>query len=62
MASAKFVSNRGGKTFEMVRNLSEHGVFIRYNEAVEIIRKIKSIGEPPLSELASPLFPFRFIY
>jgi site-specific DNA-methyltransferase (adenine-specific) len=54
----KFVSNRGGKTFEMVRNLSEHGVFIRYNEAVEIIRKIKSIGEPPLSELASPLFPF----
>ncbi len=53
-----FISVRGHQKHEMLRDLAEHDVFIRYNEAIEIIRKVKSLEEPTLFDIASPLSPF----
>lgn len=35
-------------------------MLVRYNEAVSILRKIKKLGEPAISEIVSPINPFGF--
>lgn len=54
------VSVRGDKTTTMKRNLLEKGsdTFIRFNEAVSIIRKIKEHNEKSFMEITSARRPF----
>ena len=42
----------------MERTLNEFPVFVRHNEAIEIIRKVSSLRENSLSEIISSLNPF----
>jgi len=57
----------GDCTFESVKNdvrtsetrsLNEFDVLVRYNEAVGIVRKVKSKKESPIDTIISPLMPF----
>lgn len=41
-----------------IRNLAEFPVFVRYNEAISIIHKIKSFNEPTVSEVIGSRNPF----
>lgn len=52
-----------GVSEPMTRPLLEKGceTFIRYNEAVSIIRKVQKFGEPSFMELVSPQTPFGVI-
>jgi site-specific DNA-methyltransferase (adenine-specific) len=50
-----FTNIRNGKSISLKRNLEEFPVLVRYNEAVEIIRKIIEKKEKTLSESASSL-------
>jgi hypothetical protein len=50
---------RGGVVGEVVlRSLSEYDVFIRRNEALPILRKIRKLGEPTFERHVSPRKPF----
>ncbi len=53
-------SNVSGKASEMVRPLRTPGcdTFIRYNEAVRILDKVRKHGEPSFASLVSALKPF----
>jgi len=42
------------------RNLGEHDVFIRFNESIDIINKIKSKNEATLDKKVSSRKPFGF--
>jgi len=53
-----FSSIRNGNVCTLTRRLDEFAVLVRYNEAVEILRKVKSKNESLLSEIASSLTPF----
>ena len=44
----------------MPRDLSEHDVLVRFNEAVSILRKVKEAGEPTFSTRISSRKPFGF--
>jgi site-specific DNA-methyltransferase (adenine-specific) len=48
---------------EMTRPLLEPGenTFVRFNEAIPIIRKVKELNEPSFSSLVSPQTPFGFL-
>lgn len=54
------VSMRHGSQSTMVRPLLEKdcGSFIRFNEAVKIVRKIKAFNEPSIEEIISSRRPF----
>ncbi len=54
------VTSRNDVKSTMTRSLLEDGTttFIRYNEAVSIYRKVKSMGEKSFSTLVSPSKPF----
>ena len=54
----KFVNMRSGVAFQSERDLSEFPVLVRYNEAVDIIRKVREKGEDSLSKIVSPISPF----
>lgn len=57
------VTHRGSKTNSPVtRPLLEEGcdVFIRYNEAIEVIRKVQAFNEPSFEPLVSSRKPFGF--
>ena len=54
----EFVSNIKGKRFSEIRSLNEFDVLVRYNEAVNILRKIKSHGAVSLASQVSPISPF----
>lgn len=56
--SCYFTNVNNGKENSLDRNLSEFPVFVRYNEAVSIIRKIDSKMNTSLSEIVSSLSPF----
>lgn len=53
---------RGNKISTMSRNLKEKGddIFIRYNEAIPILRKVKLKKELSFARLVSPQKPFGF--
>jgi len=53
-----FSSIRNGNVYTLTRRLDEFEILVRYNEAVEILRKVKSKNENLLSEIASSLTPF----
>ncbi|MBQ4407977.1 MAG: Eco57I restriction-modification methylase domain-containing protein [Bacteroidales bacterium] len=53
-----FTNIVGNKTSTMNRNLSDYDVFIRYNEAVDIINKIKSKDVVYLSNIVLSRNPF----
>lgn len=48
---------------EMTRPLLEDGenTFVRFNEAIPIVRKVKSLGEKSFASLVSPQTPFGFL-
>lgn len=59
----RVVTHKGDKIIsEMKRYMAEKDsdTFIRYNDAVKILRKIKSYGEPTFNGLVSPRKPFAF--
>lgn len=52
------VNNYNGKTFTLQRDLNEFSILVRYNEAVNIIRKIQNNSENYLSDLVKPINVF----
>lgn len=56
------ITHLNGNVSTMTRPLTEKGVstFIRYNEAIPILRKVSTFGEKSFSELVSPRKPFGF--
>lgn len=53
-----FVNNKGNDHKEMVRPLDEFPVLVRYNEAVQIVRKIKQHETKYISADVSSISPF----
>ncbi|HYI79596.1 MAG TPA: Eco57I restriction-modification methylase domain-containing protein [Thermoleophilaceae bacterium] len=50
---------RGNVTGQpMTRNLDAYDVFVRFNEGVGIIEKVRSKGNPTMDQRVSPLVPF----
>lgn len=41
-----------------IRNLNEHPIFIRWNQALDIINRVQEKKESPLSEIVSAVSPF----
>ena len=56
--SCNFVNIIGGSRIEKERWLNEFPVLVRYNDAVEVLRKIASKKEQSLSTLISAISPF----
>lgn len=54
----KLANISNGKENVMERNLSEYPIFVRYNEAVSIIRKVTKMEESSLLDWVSSLSPF----
>ena len=56
-------THNGDTVSSFVRPLLEQGgsTFIRYNEAIPILRKIRKFGEGSFSDLVSPQTPFGFV-
>lgn len=53
-----FVNVMGDERNEMDRSLNEFSTLVRYNEAINIIRKVASFNEKPMSEITSSISPF----
>lgn len=53
-----FTNISGAKSNTLVRRLDEWPVLVRYNDAVDIIRKVQEAGEPTLDEIGTALMPF----
>lgn len=54
----KFVNINGTTRTEMMRSLDEFSILVRYNEAVDIIHKVKSFKEESFSSIVSGISPF----
>ncbi len=54
----KFTSTNTGKTSTAMRSLHEFPIFVRYNEAVEIIHKIRRSGEKTLVDVMTSRNPY----
>ncbi len=54
------VAAGGNRGTTVVRALDEFGVFIRSNEAVPILRKVRTLEEPTFDRRVSPQKPFGF--
>lgn len=54
----EFVNIANGVENSELRQLDEWSVLVRYNEAVDILRKVQAKDEPVVSEIASTLMPF----
>ena len=54
----EFTNISGRKTITEKRSLSEFPVVVRYNSAVNIIRKVRSMTDSFLREIVSPISPF----
>ena len=54
------VSHEGQKTTEMTRPLLEENAdsFVRFNNAISILRKVRNFGEPSFERIVSPRKPF----
>ena len=53
-----FINIKNNKKTELERDLAEFDVFVRYNEAVNVIKKVKLNKENTIEELVSSLSPF----
>lgn len=53
-----FVNVRNDITSESIRKLDEYPVLIRYNQAIDIVRKISVFNEPKISSVVSSISPF----
>lgn len=51
-------NQHNGNITKSVRALNEYDIFVRYNEAVDIIKKVNSYGVTPMSTICSSLSPF----
>lgn len=51
-------NNHMGKTTSLTRRLNEHSIFVRYNEAISVLKKVASLNEQTMDELCSSLSPF----
>jgi site-specific DNA-methyltransferase (adenine-specific) len=60
---AKIQTVQGDQVSEMTRPLLEEkqSTFIRFNEAISIVRKVKEFGEESFSTFVSPQTPFGFL-
>ena len=56
--SCDFVNIVNGEQTEETRNLNEFPVLVRYNKAIDILRKVQTINEDKITEIASGLMPF----
>jgi hypothetical protein len=56
----KFTSVHNGKSSILERYLDEFPVLVRYNEAVQIIHKVRTRNEPSTSNIVSAINPFGF--
>ena len=54
----RFTNIKNGEEFSMLRKLSDYNVIIRYNRAIEILRKVQSKNERTLSSIISSRNPF----
>ena len=54
----EFTNITNGKKTVKTRDLSEFPILVRYNQAVDIIRKVKSKSEDSLDTITSGLMPF----
>ena len=56
-------THNGGTVSSLSRPLLEKGssTFIRYNEAIPILRKVQSLGEQSFADIVSPQTPFGFV-
>ena len=52
------INNHNGKETKLIRKLNEYDIFVRYNEAIDIIDKIRNRGEDMVSSICSSLSPF----
>ena len=52
------VNIRNGRRTEKVRPLDEFPVLVRYNEAVDILHKVRHLNEPLLQSIVSSLTPY----
>lgn len=57
-STCEFVGINSSRTTTMNRPLNEFPVLVRYNQAINIIRKIQKYNEKALSDLVSPISPF----
>ena len=56
--TCKITNIHNNNTSTMERSLNEFPIFVRYNEAIEIIRKIQNQMKNSLSDIVSSLNPF----
>lgn len=56
--TCQYTNNYANKSITLKRVLNEYDVFIRYNEAINIIKKIKNKNESSLSSIVSSLSPY----
>jgi hypothetical protein len=54
----EFVNSTNGLDLSAMRSLDEYDMFLRYNNSVSIIHKIKSKGESSLTDIVSQYMPF----
>lgn len=53
-----FINHHDKKTSSLTRKLNEFPIFIRFNEAIQIIRKTQQFKEPVLTNIVSSRNPF----
>lgn len=54
----EFTNIAGSSSNCLTRSLDEWPVLVRYNDAVDIIRKVQAFGEATLEDIGTPLMPF----
>lgn len=52
--------NKGLKPASLTRNLNEFDIFVRFNQAVSILNKVKAFKEPTMDTMVSSQKPFGF--
>ncbi len=54
----EYTNIHDGQASTMIRNLSEFPVFVRYNEAISVIKKVLNFNEDKVSEIVGSRNPF----
>jgi len=56
--ACEVTNNHMGKTTSLTRSLSEYEIFVRYNEAIDVLKKVTAIDEKTMDAVCSSLSPF----